>query len=124
MHDILDGQQASSDVAGFQTETDFVETLANAGRNFRDPAILRSFAKHYQTNEVLPLDLIDRMNRAGAFRRASWYRDSFSTRHTRSMSTTIHRTHSISIAMMRTDYTRFYPCSTSMAIACMPASPA
>jgi len=37
---------------------------------FRDPAILQSFAKHYQTNQPIPADMVARMNRASAFGRA------------------------------------------------------
>lgn len=73
MHNILGGRQPWSGEAGFATETDFVEAPSQMLEEFfRDPTILRSFAKHYQTNEPLPLDLIERMNRASAFGRATW----------------------------------------------------
>jgi thimet oligopeptidase len=39
---------------------------------FHDPAILQSFAKNEKTGEVLPADLIARMNRASYFGRAGW----------------------------------------------------
>jgi thimet oligopeptidase len=57
MHNILGGQQTWSEVAGFATETDFVEAPSQMLEEFfHDPGILRSFAKHYQTNEALPVE--------------------------------------------------------------------
>jgi thimet oligopeptidase len=110
MHNILGGQQAWSGITGFSTETDFVEAPSQMLEEFfHDPGILRSFAKHYQTNEVLPLDLIDRMNRASAFGRAGWVQGQlfYST-----YSLDLHDRPPDAIdldAMLRTDYTRFYP---------------
>ena len=110
MHNILGGQQAWSGITGFSTETDFVEAPSQMLEEFfRDPGILRAFSKHYQTNEVLPLDLIDRMNRASAFGRAGWVQGQlfYST-----YSLDVHDRAPDAIdldAMLRTDYTRFYP---------------
>jgi len=110
MHNILGGQQAWSGITGFSTETDFVEAPSQMLEEFfHDPGILRSFAKHYQTNEVLPLDLIDRMNRASAFGRAGWVqRQLFYSTY----SLDLHDRSPDAIdldAMLRNDYTRFYP---------------
>jgi thimet oligopeptidase len=110
MHNILGGQQEWSGITGFSTETDFVEAPSQMLEEvFRDPTILRSFAKHYQTNEVLPVDLIDRMNRASAFGRAGWVQGQlfYST-----YSLDVHDRAPDAIdldALLRTDYTRFYP---------------
>ena len=41
---------------------------------FRDVALLQSFARHYETGEVLPAELIQKMKLAGAFGRADWVR--------------------------------------------------
>jgi thimet oligopeptidase len=72
MHHILGGQQEWAGVSGMSTETDFVEAPSQMLEEFfRDPGILRSFAKHYQTGESIPEDLIARMNRASAFGRAA-----------------------------------------------------
>ena len=110
MHNILGGQQAWSGVAGFQTETDFVEAPSQMLEEFfRDPGILRSFAKHYQTGEVLPVDLIERMDRASAFGRAGWVQSQL-----------FYSTYSLDLhdrppdqvdldAILRSDFTRFYP---------------
>jgi thimet oligopeptidase len=73
MHEILGGQQQWSGVSGVSTERDFVEAPSQMLEEFfRDPAILQSFARNYKTGEVLPLDVIQRMNRASAFGRGSW----------------------------------------------------
>jgi thimet oligopeptidase len=110
MHNILGGQQEWSGLAGFSTETDFVEAPSQMLEEFfRDPGILRSFAKHYQTNEALPMDLIDRMNRASAYGRAGWVQGQL-----------FYSTYSLDVydqppdamdldALLRTDFTRFYP---------------
>ena len=110
MHNILGGQQAWSGVAGFQTETDFVEAPSQMLEEFfHDPGILRSFAKHYQTGEVLPVDLIERMNRASAFGRAGWVQAQlfYST-----YSLDLHDRAPAQVdldAILRTDFTRFFP---------------
>ena len=73
MHHILGGQNEWSAQGGFNVEGDFVEAPSQMLEEFfRDPTILQSFGKHYQTGEVLPLKLIDQMNRAGAYGRAGW----------------------------------------------------
>src|SRR3974377_1055214 len=38
----------------------------------RSPQVLATFARQYQTNEVIPAALVARMNRANAFGRATW----------------------------------------------------
>ena len=110
MHNILGGQQEWSGIAGFSTETDFVEAPSQMLEEFfRDPGILRSFAKHYHTGEALPVDLIDRMNRASAYGRAGWVQAQlfYSTysldAHDRAPDTVDLDT------LLRTDFTRFYP---------------
>jgi thimet oligopeptidase len=110
MHNILGGQQVWSGITGTSTETDFVEVPSQMLEEFfRDPGILRSFARHYQTNEVLPRDLIERMNRASAFGRAAWLQGQlfYST-----LSLDVHDRPPDTIdidATLRTDFTRFYP---------------
>lgn len=110
MHNVLGGQQSWSGITGFSTETDFVEAPSQMLEEFfRDPGILRSFARHYQTDEVLPLDLIDRMNRASAFGRAGWVQGQL-----------FYSTYALDLhdrppdaldldALLRSDFTRFYP---------------
>lgn len=110
MHNILGGQQSWSGIAGFQTETDFVEAPSQMLEEFfRDPGILRSFAKHYRTGEVLPLDLIERMKRASAFGRAGWVQSQL---FYSSYSLDLHDRPPDQVdldTILRTDFTRFYP---------------
>ncbi len=71
MHEILGGQQHYASQSGVATEWDFVEAPSQMLEEiFRDPAILQSFAKHYQTGEAIPAETVARMNRASAFGRA------------------------------------------------------
>ena len=73
MHEVLGGRQQWAGQSGVSTEGDFVEAPSQMLEEmFHDPHILQSFAKHYQTGEVLPLGTIDRMNRASYFGRGSW----------------------------------------------------
>ena len=73
MHEVLGGRQPWAGQSGVSTEGDFVEAPSQMLEEmFHDPHILQSFAKHYQTGEVLPLGTIDRMNRASYFGRGSW----------------------------------------------------
>jgi thimet oligopeptidase len=73
MHEVLGGKQRWAGQSGVTTEGDFVEAPSQMLEEmFHDPAILQGFAKDYKTGEVMPLDLISRMNRASYFGRASW----------------------------------------------------
>jgi thimet oligopeptidase len=73
MHEVLGGKQRWAGQSGVTTEGDFVEAPSQMLEEmFHDPAILQSFAKDYKTGQVIPLDLIARMNRASYYGRASW----------------------------------------------------
>ena len=73
MHHILGGNQQWAGVSGIATEGDFVEAPSQMLEEiFHDAGVLQIFARHYQTNETLPASLIERMNRASAFGRATW----------------------------------------------------
>lgn len=75
MHALLGGKQRWAGQSGIATEGDFVEVPSQLLEEFfRDPALLATFAHHYQTNEPIPAELVQRMNRAGAFGRADWVR--------------------------------------------------
>jgi len=75
MHGLLGGHAEWAGISGFATEGDFVEVPSQMLEEFfRDEGLLQAFAKHYQTGEVLPAELIRRMKRAGAFGRADWVR--------------------------------------------------
>ncbi len=71
MHALLGGHQQWAGLSGIATEGDFVEVPSQMLEEFfRDPALLARFAHHYQTGEPIPAELVERMNRAGAFGRA------------------------------------------------------
>jgi len=73
MHHILGGQGRWSGQGGFNVEGDFVEAPSQMLEElFHNPAVLQSFAKHYQTGEVLPAAMITKMNRADAYGRGYW----------------------------------------------------
>lgn len=73
MHEVLGGRQRWAGQSGVSTEGDFVEAPSQMLEEmFHDPHILQSFAKQYQTGEVLPLGMIERMNQADYFGRGNW----------------------------------------------------
>ena len=73
MHHILGSQGGWSQQGGFNVEGDFVESPSQMLEEmFHSTAILQAFGKHYQTGEVLPADLIARMNSASAYGRGRW----------------------------------------------------
>jgi thimet oligopeptidase len=75
MHAILGGHTEWAGLSGFATEGDFIEVPSQMLEEFfRDEALLQSFAKHYQTGEVLPAELIRKMKGAGSFGRADGMR--------------------------------------------------
>ena len=75
MHAILGGDTEWAGLSGFATEGDFIEVPSQMLEEFfRDVALLQSFARHYQTGEVLAAETIEAMKRAGAFGRADWMR--------------------------------------------------
>jgi thimet oligopeptidase len=75
MHAILGGHTEWAGLSGFATEGDFIEVPSQMLEEFfRDVKLLQSFARHYETGEVLPEELIKKMKLAGAFGRADWVR--------------------------------------------------
>jgi len=73
MHWILAGDQQWAGISGISMESDFAEAPSQMLEEWmRSPQVLASFARHYKTNEPIPAALVDRMNRAAAFGRASW----------------------------------------------------
>ena len=72
MHHILGGQQPWAGISGITMEADFGEAPSQMLEEFiRSPQVLASFAHHYKTGEPIPAELVERMNRAGAFGRAN-----------------------------------------------------
>lgn len=72
MHHILGSQNRWSGQGGFNVEGDFVEAPSQMLEEFfHSRNVLASFAKDYKTGEVIPVAMVDRMNAASAFGRAS-----------------------------------------------------
>jgi thimet oligopeptidase len=71
MHWILGGKQRWAGISGISMEGDFVEAPSQMLEELiRSPQVLARFARHYQTQEPIPTELVMRMNRASAFGRA------------------------------------------------------
>jgi thimet oligopeptidase len=71
IHAILGGQGRWEPVAGTAVQRDFVEAPSQLLEEWTlDPGVLRTFAKHYQTAEPVPMELVERLRRADAFGRA------------------------------------------------------
>ncbi|HZP21942.1 MAG TPA: M3 family metallopeptidase [Terriglobales bacterium] len=72
MHHILGGQAEWAGISGITMEADFVEAPSQMLEEWmRSPQVLATFAKDYKTGKPIPADLVERMNRASAFGRAS-----------------------------------------------------
>jgi len=68
LHTIFAGQQRWMGVAGISTEWDFVEAPSQMLEEWaRDVSVLQRFARHYETNEPIPADLVERLKRAEEF---------------------------------------------------------
>jgi thimet oligopeptidase len=75
MHALLGGHTEWAGISGFATEGDFIEVPSQMLEEFfRDERLLQSFARHYQTGEVLSSETIKRMKKAGSFGRADGMR--------------------------------------------------
>jgi len=73
MHHILGGQTRWSGQGGFSVEGDFVEAPSQMLEEFfHSHAVLAPFARHYQTGEVIPVAVVEKMNAASAFGRGIW----------------------------------------------------
>jgi thimet oligopeptidase len=68
LHHIFGGHTPWAGVSGVRTEWDFVEAPSQMLEEWaRDVTCLQTFAKHYQTGEALPAELVERMLRADEF---------------------------------------------------------
>ena len=72
MHHVIGGQNAFAGEGAFLVEGDFVEAPSQMLEEFfHDYGVLSGFARHYQSGEVLPRELFERMTRADTYGRAS-----------------------------------------------------
>ena len=70
LHTMFAGQRRWLGTAGISTEHDFVEAPSQMLEEWvKSPEVLASFAKDPKTSEVIPTDLVKRMNRANGFGR-------------------------------------------------------
>ena len=68
LHTMFAGHGKWVGVGGIRTEQDFVEAPSQMLEEWmKSPEVLATFAKHHQTNEAIPVELVKRMNRANAF---------------------------------------------------------
>jgi peptidyl-dipeptidase Dcp len=67
LHDLLSDVTYES-LSGTNVSRDFVELGSQIMENWAgDPEVIRTYAKHYQTGEPIPQELVDRIKRAGLF---------------------------------------------------------
>ncbi len=67
LHGLLSNVKYQS-LAGTSVPRDFVELPSQIMENWaEDPEVLKTYAKHYQTGEVIPDALIEKMEKAGTF---------------------------------------------------------
>lgn len=68
LHSLFAGRQPWMGIAGISTEWDFVEAPSQLLEEWAwDASVLQTFAKHYQTNEPIPTELVRQMKRAEEF---------------------------------------------------------
>ncbi|HEV2104559.1 MAG TPA: M3 family metallopeptidase, partial [Candidatus Eisenbacteria bacterium] len=68
LHNMFAGHHRWVGTGGIRTEQDFVEAPSQMLEEWmRSPEVLASFAKHYQTGQPIPAELVKQMNRANDF---------------------------------------------------------
>jgi thimet oligopeptidase len=71
LHAMFAGRHHWVGVGGIRTERDFVEAPSQMLEEWmQDPKVLATFARHYQTNQPVPADLVKKMVRANEFGKA------------------------------------------------------
>jgi thimet oligopeptidase len=71
VHAILGGQGRWEPVAGTATQRDFVEAPSQMLEEWCwDTKVLQTFAKHHETGQPIPAEMVAKMNRADAFGRS------------------------------------------------------
>jgi len=75
LHHTFAGRQQWKGITGISTEWDFVEApsmlLQQWGSN---PTVLREFARHHQTGEALPAELVEKLKASKEFGKGLWTR--------------------------------------------------
>jgi thimet oligopeptidase len=72
IHSVLGGHEPWEGISGISTEWDFVEAPSQMLEEWTwNPGVLQTFAKHYQTGEPIPVEMVERMRKADWFGRAT-----------------------------------------------------
>jgi thimet oligopeptidase len=75
VHAVFAGRQQWSGIAGTRVEWDFVETPSMLLQQWASNAqVLALFAKHHQTNEVIPAELVAKLRASKEFGKGLWSR--------------------------------------------------
>ncbi len=75
VHHILGGRQRWVDLSGVATEHDFVEAPSQILEEWAwDPATLQLFARHVETKEPIPVEVVQKMKRASEFGKGAFAR--------------------------------------------------
>jgi thimet oligopeptidase len=75
LHHLFGGHTPWAGLSGVRTEWDFVEAPSQMLEEWaRDVEALQTFAKHYQLNDPLPANIIQRMKKADNFGKGIWVR--------------------------------------------------
>jgi thimet oligopeptidase len=68
LHHLLAGRHEWLATSGISTEWDFVEVPSQLFEEwFKDVDVLQTFARHHETDEPIPADLVQRMTRANEY---------------------------------------------------------
>lgn len=68
LHYLFSGKQRFQSFGVIATEWDFVEVPSQLNEEWAwDPAVLQTFAHHYETGEPIPAELVERMRRAADY---------------------------------------------------------
>jgi Zn-dependent oligopeptidase len=72
LHAVFGGHQRWEPISGIATEWDFVEAPSQMLEEWCwNPGVLQTFAKHYQTGQSIPTEMVERMRAADWFGRAT-----------------------------------------------------
>jgi thimet oligopeptidase len=75
LHHVFAGRQQWSGITGIRTEWDFVETPSMLLQQWAaNPRVLQEFARHHQTGEAIPAELVEKLRASREFGRALWAR--------------------------------------------------
>jgi thimet oligopeptidase len=71
LHHVFSGRQEWYDISGIKTEMDFVETPSMLLQQWpSNPAVLAKFARHHETNEPIPADMVEKLRASKDFGQA------------------------------------------------------